>query len=166
MLLFDFSDPETVELFHPIGDQVMGGVSSTMLFQEGDHCVFSGKVSLENFGGFASVRSFPSRYDLGKFEGLELEGKGDGKKYKLSLTTDLRFDSVVYQARFTPAEGKWSVTRFPFSDFIPTFRGDQVSGAPPLDTSRIVTLGLLISDRQEGEFRLEVRKIGAYPRSE
>jgi len=162
MIIFDFSDPETTDLFHPIGDVVMGGVSSGMLTQEGDHAVFSGKVSLENFGGFASVRSFPGRYDLGGYEGLELEVKGDGKNYKLNATTDLRFDSVVYQARFAPEAKRWSQVKIPFSDFIPTFRGDPVSGEPPLDPSRIATFGFLISDRQEGEFRMEIRKIRAY----
>ena len=162
MILFDFSDPETTGLFHPVGDVVMGGVSSGNLIQEDGCAVFSGKVSLENFGGFASIRSFPGRYDLGEFEGLELEVRGDGKKYKLNLTTDLRFDSVVYQARFASQAGRWSQVKIPFSDFIPTFRGDPVSGEPPLDPSRIATFGLLISDRQEGEFRMEIKKIAAY----
>jgi len=162
MIIFDFSDSETTGIFHPIGDVVMGGVSSGLLTQEGDHAVFSGKVSLENFGGFASVRSLPGRYDLEGHAGLELEVKGDGKNYKLNATTDLRFDSVVYQARFSPEAGRWSKVTLPFSDFIPTFRGDPVSGEPPLDPSRIATFGLLISDRQEGAFRLEIKKIAAY----
>ena len=108
----------------------------------------------------AAARSQPKQ--RGNVEGLEIEGKGDGKKYKLSLTMDLRFDSVVYQDRFTLKAHQWSVARLPFRDFIPTFRGDPVSGEPPLDPSRIATFGLLISDRQEGEFRLEIRKIGTY----
>jgi NADH dehydrogenase [ubiquinone] 1 alpha subcomplex assembly factor 1 len=162
MIIFDFSDPETIDLFAPIDDQVMGGISASRMLPEGDHAVFAGDVSLENFGGFASVRSFPGHYDLGDYEGVELKARGDGKSYKLSLTTDMRFDSVVYRARFTPPGGEWSVTKIPFTGFDPTFRGDVVSGAPPLDVSGIVTFGFLISDKQEGPFRLELRSIGTY----
>ncbi len=162
MVLFDFSDPETTGLFHPIDDQVMGGISASRMQPEGDHAVFAGEVSFENFGGFASVRSFPGSYDLSPYKGVELEARGDGKTYKFSLTTDLRFDSVVYRARFVPAGQGWLTTKIPFADFNPTFRGDMVPGAPPLDPSRINTFGFLISDKQEGPFRLEVRSIGVY----
>lgn len=162
MLLFDFSDPETTEMFQPIGDEVMGGVSVGRMEQGDGFAIFTGSVSLENFGGFASVRSFPDRYDLSEGIGIELEVRGDGKMYKLSLTQDLRFDSVVYRARFAAPVENWSAIRIPFEEFEPTFRGDVLSDAPPLDPSRIATFGFLISDRQEGDFRLEIRKISAY----
>ena len=96
------------------------------------------------------------------YEGVELEARGDGKTYKFSLTPDLRFDSIVYRARFTPSAEEWSVTRIPFSGFDPTFRGDVVSSAPPLDPGRVSTFGFLISDKQEGNFRLAIRSISAY----
>lgn len=165
MFLFDFSDPETTGLFDPIGDEVMGGVSVGRMEQGDGFAVFTGAVSFENFGGFASVRSFPDNYDLSANAGIELEVRGDGKTYKFSLTPDLRFDSVVYRARFTPPAGEWTVTRIPFEEFEPTFRGDVLSDAPALDPSRIATFGFLISDKQEGDFRLEVRRISAYMES-
>jgi monofunctional biosynthetic peptidoglycan transglycosylase len=162
MLLFDFSDPETTELFKPIGDQVMGGVSVGHMEQDVGFAVFTGTVSFENFGGFASVRSFPGRYDLVEYDGVELQVRGDGKTYKFSITPDLKFDSVVYRARFAPHAGDWSAIQIPFEEFKPTFRGDVLTDAPPLDPSRIATFGFLISDKQEGSFRLEIRKIDAY----
>jgi NADH dehydrogenase [ubiquinone] 1 alpha subcomplex assembly factor 1 len=162
MLLFDFSDPETTGLFRPIGDQVMGGVSIGRMEQGNGFAVFTGAVSFEHSGGFASVRSFPDKYDLSASKGVELEAKGDGKTYKFSVALDLRFDSPVYRARFTPSVEDWSVTKIPFDKFEPTFRGDVLSDAPPLDPARIATFGFLISDRQEGDFRLEVRRVTAY----
>lgn len=162
MLLFDFSDTETTGRFDPIGDEVMGGVSVGRMQQGDGFAVFGGTVSVESIGGFASVRSFPDRYDLNGYVGIELEVRGDGKTYSFSLTPDLRFDTVVYRARFTPPAGEWSVTRIPFEEFKPTFRGDVLTKAPPLDPSRITTFGLLISDKQEGDFRLEIRRIDAY----
>ncbi|MDF1527225.1 MAG: CIA30 family protein [bacterium] len=162
MLLFDFTDPETADLFHPIGDSVMGGVSSGALNSEGGYAVFSGEVSFQNQGGFASVRSEPGSWNLSEYDDLQLEVLSDGKTYKLSLTTDSHYDSVVYRARFNPPAGEWLNVRIPFTDLIPTFRGEKVSDAPPLDRSTINSFGLLISDRQEGPFHLEIKSIRAF----
>lgn len=162
MLLFDFSKPHTASLFHPIGDQVMGGVSTGGLEADEGSAVFSGIISFENQGGFASVRSKDGSWDLSPFEGIELDIKGDGLVYKLSLTTALRRDSVVYRARFRPAADRWDAVRIPFGEFSPSFRGNVVPEAPPLDPSKINTFGFLISDRQEGPFRLAIKSIKAY----
>lgn len=149
-------------MFHPIGDRVMGGVSSGALVPGEGCAVFTGEVSFEHHGGFASVRSGTGSWDLSGFQGMELEVLGDGKTYKLSLTTDPRYEAVVYRAPFTPPDGQWTTLPIPFTDFVPTFRGERVPGAPPLDPARISTFGLLISDRQEGNFRLKIRTIKAF----
>ena len=162
MLLFDFSKPDTAPLFHPIGDRVMGGVSAGAMEAAKGFAVFAGEVSLENQGGFASVRSQEGLWDLSAFTGIQLEVRGDGRTYKLSLTTDPRPGSVVYRARFTPEEEAWSRVRIPFADLKPTFRGEAVPDAPPLDPARVATFGFLISDRQEGGFRLEIKSIAVY----
>ena len=162
MLLFDFSIPETVALFHPIGDRVMGGVSTGALISELDYAVFSGEVSFQYQGGFASVRSETGSWDLSAFKGIELKVKSDGRIYQLSLTTDPRYASVVYRAPFTTPADEWASVRIPLLDFSPTFRGGKVSAAPPLDPSLINTFGLLISERQEGNFRLTIKSLSAY----
>ena len=161
--LFDFRTPESLELWGSIDDQVMGGVSQSRFSGSSTGAaVFSGNVSFEHHGGFASVRSVPGNYDLSSYSGLELHVHGDGKKYKLSLTTDPRFESITYRARFETETEKWMMLKIPFDHFQPTFRGQIVPDAPPLDPGSIRTFGFLISDRQEGEFRLEVKWIKAY----
>jgi hypothetical protein len=44
----------------------------------------------------------------------------------------------------------------PFKQFIPTFRGRVLSGEPPLDPTKVTSVGFLISDNQAGPFQLEV----------
>jgi NADH dehydrogenase [ubiquinone] 1 alpha subcomplex assembly factor 1 len=162
LILFDFSHPEVAEGFRPIGDRVMGGVSTGRLRPGLGCAVFSGEVSFKNQGGFASVRSEIGSWDLSNFEGVEVLVRGDDRVYQLSLTTDPRYGSVVYRARFTAPSGNWSDVRIPFGEFSPMYRGKTVPGAPPLDPSRISTFGFLISDRQEGKFQLMIRSISAY----
>ena len=163
LILFDFSSPKAAASWSPIDDRIMGGVSSsTFLYEDASGAIFSGEVSLEHGGGFASVRSGHLDLDLSDFQGLAILFMGDGNSYKLSLTTKPRFDSVVYRAVFKTVSGNWKELRIPFQQFVPTFRGEAVAGAPDLDPSGIVTLGLLISQLQKGPFRLKVSSIKAY----
>jgi NADH dehydrogenase [ubiquinone] 1 alpha subcomplex assembly factor 1 len=83
----DFANPNTMRDCWIINDGVMGGVSKSGLRQDVHGLFFEGVVSLENNGGFASMRSsvrFPQGTQV-----LELLAKGDGKRYKLVLRTEL-----------------------------------------------------------------------------
>ena len=159
-LLFYFSAPGSVASWNPINDGVMGGVSQSQLrFDPAGHAVFCGHVSFENNGGFASVRC--QSCDLGRKDVIAyvLEVRGDGKRYKLNLRTDNSFDGVNYQAYFDPPAGSWTSCRLASADFLPSWRGRVVADAPPLDTARVQQVGLMIADRQEGPFALDVRAI-------
>lgn len=163
LTLFDFSSPKAAASWGPIDDRVMGGVSSSSFINEDSSgALFSGEVSMEHGGGFASVRSGHLDLDLSDYQGLAISFMGDGKSYKLSVTTEPRFDSVIYRAVFNTKPGIWEELKIPFGQFVPTFRGQKVPGAPELDPSHIVALGLLISQRQKGPFRLKVSFIKAY----
>lgn len=161
-LLCDFSPASTVEWFN-IDDVVMGGRSGSGLERNDDGTAsFMGTVSLENNGGFASVRARLGRTDLSGYDGIVLRVRGDGKKYGLRLRVDSRYDGLSYAAEFNPPEGKWAEIRVPFDRFAPTFRGRTISDADPLDRSRIHQVGLIISDQQEGSFRLDLDWMAAY----
>lgn len=160
--LFRFDSAASVTDWYAIDDAVMGGVSRSRLRHDAaGHAVFEGVLSLDNRGGFASVRSRPR--DLGAAGAVAylLEARGDGRRYKLNLRTDDAFDGVNYQAEFEPPAGAWASVRLPLDAFAPTFRGRHVPGAPPLDPARLRQVGLLIADRQAGSFSLDVRSMGA-----
>jgi monofunctional biosynthetic peptidoglycan transglycosylase len=161
--IYDFNDPEAVGDWEAICDVVMGGISSGRIeATAAGSMLFEGVVSLENNGGFASIRSQPRSRDLGAYDGVIIRVRADGKRYKLNLKTDSSFDGIMYRVSFDTKDGEWQELRFPFSDFRASFRGRFVPDAPPLDPGRITTVGLLISDKQEGPFRMEVAWIGAY----
>jgi monofunctional biosynthetic peptidoglycan transglycosylase len=161
MVIVDFASEN--EAWPSIDDVVMGGVSESAMTVADGVAVFSGEVSFDSNGGFASVRSRPGERDLSAFAGLVLEVRGDGKRYGFRLRTDAAFDGVSYQAVLEPPAGEWVEVTIPFTDFEPVYRGRRVAGHPALDPARITTLGLIIS-RQEGPFRLELRSIRGLPR--
>ncbi|EHR70965.1 Complex I intermediate-associated protein 30 (CIA30) [Burkholderiales bacterium JOSHI_001] len=160
-VLFDFTDPMAVRAWYPIDDRVMGGVSRSGLRHDPrGHAVFEGEVSLERSGGFASVRSQSGERGLAGAQACLIELRGEGKQFKLSLLTDDGFDSLTYQAGFTPAGADWQTLRLSMSAFRASFRGREVAGATPLDPARICQLGLMIAAKQAGPFALDIRRIG------
>ena len=73
--------------------------------------------------------------------------------------------SAAYRADFeTNADnGEWQVVRIPFSDLAPSWRGRKLSKSRyPLKKERIESIGLMIYDKQDGPFRLEVDWIKGY----
>jgi NADH dehydrogenase [ubiquinone] 1 alpha subcomplex assembly factor 1 len=159
-MLFDFNDPAAVAEWGAIDDRVMGGVSNSRLkHHPAGYSVFEGNVSLERNGGFASIRSRPTDRGTRGAQTCFIEARAKGKRFKLNLLTDDAFDSINYQASFTP-DPAWQTMHIPLTAFRATFRGREVPGAPALDPARIRQVGLMIAERQAGPFALEVRRIG------
>ena len=145
-----------------VDDVVMGGVSRSRIHRTEDGtAVFEGTLSLENNGGFASVRTLTEPPDLSGCKDVVVRVRGDGRRYRLRLRTDERFDGIAYQATFPTEAGEWTEVAIPFTAFEPSFRGRKPPGAPPLDPARIRQVGFLVADGQEGEFRLEVAWVRA-----
>lgn len=144
-----------------IDDVVMGGASRSEMSMSGGYATFRGVVSLDNNGGFASVRSSPGRHDLSSCRGLLLRVRGDGKRYGVRLRTTAAFDGVSYQVTIDPPPGEWHEIELPFHRFEPVFRGRRVPGSPPLATSNVMTFGLIIADKQSGPFALDIEWIRA-----
>ncbi len=159
-LVIDFGDKDEVRRWGPVDDAVMGGVSSSrFVWTDRGSCVFTGNVSLENNGGFASVRSSAADLGLEGAEALRLTFRGDGKSYKLRLRTTGDFDGVSYQVAFPTEAGVWMERTFAIDEFVPVWRGRVVRDAPELDPGQVRSVGFLISDEQVGEFHLELASL-------
>ena len=142
-----------------VNDTVMGGVSSSdwSVSNEG-FGAFSGDVSLENYGGFASVRGGAPRGHFGTAESLKVRLKGDGKVYKFCLRTPQMGSSVSYQHNITTT-GEWQDVVLPLNAFVARWRGRMVSDAQALQAADISGVGFLIADKQAGPFSLVVAEI-------
>jgi len=160
-LLFDFSNITNTSAWQIVNDNVMGGVSTSHFELTNGVAMFRGEVSLENNGGFASVRSLPAKHDLEGYDAFVLRVRGGGRHYKFTVRTSPSFDSALYQATFTTKKGEWEEHRLPMRDFVPTFRGRVLSGEPSLNPAKVTSLGFLISDKQAGPFWLEIAWIKA-----
>jgi len=158
--IFDFQSP-TNTAWQVVNDDVMGGVSSSTFRITDGVAVFRGAVSLENNGGFASVRSLPAQYDLRDADSFVIRVRGDGRRYKFTARMDRSFDSAIYQCTFTTRNGEWTEQRLPMKDFVASFRGRMLADEPALNPARLTSVGFLISDKQAGAFQLEIAWIKA-----
>lgn len=174
--IFDFTQPSDnlKNVWGALDDVVMGGVSQSNIIFTGETALFTGNVSTDNSGGFASVRTknFDPAINLSGYEGVELRVKGDGKRYKLFLRSDSAWDGVGYSHSFDTVDGAWIDIRVPFSELIPVFRAKVVRDRPPVDIKQIRSFQLMLSKFEydgdlnpyfsAGSFSLEVETIKAY----
>lgn len=175
-LIFDFSQPSSTlnQVWGALDDVVMGGVSASSFQMQDSAALFTGTVSTENSGGFASVRTrnFDPPLNLTGHSGIELRLKGDGQRYKFLVRDEDSWDSLAYTYSFDTVPNQWIEVRIPFNLMSPVFRAKTVADAKGLNTARIRSLQLMLSkfeyngalnpNFQPGEFRLSVRAIAVY----
>lgn len=140
-----------------INDGVMGGRSSGGAVVAGGQLQFSGSLSLENNGGFASVRSVGRAFDLSGATAVVLRVRGDGRRFQLRLATDARYRGVAvsFGAEFGTCAGEWTEVRVPLQSLKATVRGSALHGQQ-MDPSQVREIGVLIADKREGAFALAV----------
>ena len=156
-VVVDFDTRDSSGEWTSVNDDVMGGVSNGgFRITEGGVLEFTGVVSLENNGGFASIRSRPGEHDLSECNGLLLRVRGDGQRYACNIRTDFAIMAGSYQQPFDTKKGEWKEITLPFRDFVATSFGQVMRDAPKLDTGKIRSFGFTISDKQAGPFKLEV----------
>jgi len=161
--LADFTLNETRTTWGVVNDDVMGGVSDSRIdVGENNSLLFSGEVSLENNGGFASLRSPTDNYDFSNYEGIYIKVKGDGKTYSLSFRQTKYFTGYNYNLRFETEKDQWQIIKLPFKDFKLKYYGREVEDSNPPDTKEIKQLSILISDKQQGSFKIEIEWIKLY----
>lgn len=159
--LFDFAGDGPA--WYTVNDDVMGGISSSLASTdpETQRLVFSGNLSLENNGGFASVRSQWSDYDLTGYDGIVLRVRGDGRTYQFRVRAEETGSEIAYAALLETEAGRWKDIYVSFEEMVPVYRGVVVSRAPALNPESIRSFGFMLADRQEGEFTLEVEMLSA-----
>ena len=144
--------------WYVVNDSVMGGVSNSQVTQSQESLLFTGNVSLDNNGGFASIRTELNTQSQNT-KAIALRVKGDGQIYQLRLRTTNYLDGAAYTHSFKTVKNEWVDINFAPSDFILTYRGRVLEQQPIIDFDDIKQLGFMIAGKQEGKFKLEVGKI-------
>ncbi|MCC4834332.1 CIA30 family protein [Shewanella sp. 10N.7] len=149
-----FNSQQQLQAAKISNDTVMGGISSSEINRDKrqDKPVFSGNVSLANNGGFASME-YRLLAIIPRANAVKLTVIGDGKRYQLRFKTPKLSFGEAYVAHFDTIAGQRTEHRFTPDDFNSQFRGRNVN-APELLFEDIDRVGLLIADKQQGDFSL------------
>lgn len=154
--IFDFSPNSKLQNWRIVDDVVMGGRSNgTIELTSEGHGLFSGEISLENNGGFSSVR-----YDLPDLEVQEnsvirVRLKGDSKRYQFRVRHNRERHSYI---TYFETIGEWQEIDFQLKELVPTYRGRRLS-MPNFNRNSISEIGFLIGNNKKESFRLMIDRI-------
>lgn len=159
LVIFDFTKESDLKSWYVVNDTVMGGESAgKMGTDEAGNGLFEGHVSLDNNGGFTSIR-----YDAGK---TQLQGhtkfiivlKGDGKTYQFRVKTNNRdYYSYIYSFE---TSGNWQTIEIPFNNMVPSFRGQNLN-MPNFPGAYMEEIGFLIGNKKAEDFKITIDNITA-----
>jgi len=94
-------------------------------------------------------------FDAHRFEGVQLQVKGNGQKYAIHLrTTDTRLPWQFYQAQFS-TNGGWQGIKIPFRRFRPYYLSE------PLDITKLKSLAI-VAIKKESNADIFVDEIAFY----
>jgi NADH dehydrogenase [ubiquinone] 1 alpha subcomplex assembly factor 1 len=147
-----------------VNDGVMGGLSKgNVEHTAGNTMHFWGTLSLDNNGGFSTVRSRSVNFDLSNDLGLLLLVKGDGRTYeaRLDSTAKFRGNPISFSGKFKTKKDQWIQVKVPFEGFVASWRGRQFPDEV-LDTTAIQRVSILLADKKSGPFDLEIEWIRTY----
>jgi hypothetical protein len=161
-VLINASLMKTENKWRIVNDGVMGGLSSSNALVKEDKIVFTGNVSLENNGGFASMRSPIKDYNFEKHNGMEIKIKGDGKRYSISMKETTYFSGYFYTSTFETKIDEWITVKIPFNQLKLYYFGKETNSSKKIPLNNIKEISLLIGDKQAGEFKSEIDYIMLY----
>jgi NADH dehydrogenase [ubiquinone] 1 alpha subcomplex assembly factor 1 len=156
-IIFDFNKSSNIKNWIVIDDVVMGGKSSGSFKLNSDgYGVFVGDISLENNGGFSSVRYRFEKILINKSTKISIIIRGDGKKYQFRIKSNSG-DYYSYISPFSTT-GEWQEIEIPLKDMYPSFRGRKLD-QPNFSNDAIEEITFLIGNKNKEKFQLLIDKI-------
>ena len=157
MTLFNFNAECDMSDWRVVDDGVMGGLSQGQIaLNEEGRAVYKGHVSLENNGGFSSLRYRSDAKNVSKYSTFLLKVKGDGKRYQFRVKSG-ESDRHSY-IHYFETTGEMQEVEINFADMYPTFRGRKLDMAN-FGGEQIVEMAFLIGNKKEQDFMLEIDEI-------
>ncbi len=156
-LIVDFNKDSVLNDWIVINDSVMGGVSSsTFQLTTDGNGIFEGNISLDNKGGFSSVRYNTIKTIVKGYSKVLIQLKGDGKDYQFRIRTNVG-DSSSFIAPFSTT-GEWQKIEFSLHQMFPSLRGKRLD-LPNFDGEYFESITFLIGNKKKEHFKLLIDKI-------
>ena len=155
--IYDFDKNATTNDWRIVDDVVMGGESNgRFLIDDSGFGVFEGRISIENNGGFSSVRHQFEKIVIAEKSKVLIRLKGDGKNYQFRIK-DKSSTSHSYITTFRTS-GEWQTIEIKLADLYPSFRGRKLD-LPNFESDSFEEIVFLIGNKKAESFKLILDKI-------
>lgn len=139
-----------------VNDGVMGGLSQGDAELRDNSLYFYGKVSLENNGGFASVRAPYQKLDLSRFTKVNIKYRSRGQSIGFSLNKYQRFYLPNHKIILPPST-EWTTKSIELLDFKTYRMGREIEDKITTDDlGKIIRIGFITNDKKASVFEFEV----------
>ena len=156
-IVFNFEKEKNLKEWFIVNDDVMGGISeSNFSISKDGYGIFRGYISIENNGGFCSIRHDLSRKYIGNKYVLKLKIKGDGKDYQIRIKAD-RNDYFSYIVTFKTT-GEWEEIEIPLKEMYPSFRGRELN-MQNFNNNYFEQIAFLVGNKRNEKFKLIIDRI-------
>ena len=155
--IFEFNNSNDEKDWRIVLDGVMGGLSTGNVSVQNGSMFFTGATSLENNGGFSSIRASMDPNDIDIFDAIQLRVRGDGRTWIFGTRGSNSMGANSYWTSFKTEKNEWIKVTIPISDMERHSFGTRLSGR--INPDEIKGVEFYMYDKKAGPFKLEVDSI-------
>jgi monofunctional biosynthetic peptidoglycan transglycosylase len=141
-----------------LSDNIMGGITKSKIEYTDNSVLLSGNISLDNYGGFSSIKTKYKSFDLSMFTGIKIKFKSSKQRFVFTLEDDRNWTQPNYINEFSSKkDDTWEEVTIYFKDFKEIVIGEPTGNMMKTKSlNNIVRLGIMTHEKKEGPFSLEV----------
>ncbi|NQY00412.1 MAG: CIA30 family protein [Flavobacteriaceae bacterium] len=153
----DFGNGKDGQSWQVVNDGVMGGRSQGSKMLTENSMVFWGEVSLENNGGFSSLRSNFSSKQLSQFEKVSLRYRSKGISLAMTFSVSNRWYVPNYKFSLASTGGEWSMITINLNQFRKHYIGKPMNEMLDQEVlKKVIRMGFITDEKKYGSFEFEV----------
>lgn len=153
----DFGKNKDGRSWQVVNDGVMGGLSRGNTQLTDNTILFKGTVSLDNNGGFSSLRSPYSNKELSKYTQVKVRYRSTGISLAMTLSVSRRWYVPNYKTSLSGTKGEWKTMTLLLKDFRKHYIGKPMKELlSEEDQSEIIRFGFITDEKKYGDFEFEI----------
>lgn len=153
----DFGQKKDGRNWRVVNDGVMGGLSEGSAELTENSILFKGKVSLDNNGGFSSLRSNFSKKDLSEYTQVKLRYRSEGISLAMTLSVSRRWYIPNYKTSLASTKGEWKTITLNLKDFRKHYIGKPMDETLDKEAMKeIIRYGFITDEKKYGKFEFEI----------
>lgn len=153
----DFGATKKGNSWSVVNDGVMGGLSRGSMKLTENSILFRGDISLDNNGGFSSLRRSFSEFDISNFNDIQIRYRSTGISLALTFAVSRRWYVPNYKVSLDGTSSKWKTTTIKLTDFKKHYIGKAMNEQLEKEALKeIIRIGLITDEKKYGSFEFEV----------